>query len=119
MSRSLTKEQAARAFGVPVRIVDRWLRDGCPHSHVRDDLLIFDLEELAQWCAERGFHLRSPTLAEVAKQVASIVSVEDVDAIVVLLPDLVARGAMSRARANALRDFLADVRLDLEDEGSS
>ncbi len=119
MSRSLTKEQAARAFGVPVRIVNRWLRDGCPHSHVRDDLLFFDQEELVRWCAERGFHLRSPTLAAVAKQVAAIVSVEDVDAIVVLLPDLVSRGVMSRARANALRDFLADVRLDLADDGGS
>lgn len=119
MSRSLTKEQAARAFGVPARIVDRWLQDGCPHSHVRDDLLLFDQDELVGWCAERGFHLRSLTLAAVAKQVAAIVSVEDVDAIVALLPDLVARGAMSRARANALRDFLADVRLDLQDEGGS
>lgn len=114
LSRILTKGQVSRAYGVDLQAVEAWVVQGCPHVHLRDQLVLFEEAELVRWCARRGLRRLPPLADDVVAQIRAIDTVQDVDAVVDELPGLVARGVMSRARVSSLHDFLALLRRDIE-----
>lgn len=114
LSRILSKDQVARAFGVDVTAVEAWLCQGCPHFHLRDERVLFEEAELVRWCTRRGLRRLPPLTDDVVAQIRAVDTVADVDAVADELPGLVARGVMSRARVAALREFLAQLREDIE-----
>lgn len=113
LSRILTRDQVARAYGVDRRTVETWLSQGCPHFHLRHELPLFEETDLVRWCTRRGLRRLPPLSDEVVAQIRAIDTVQDVDAVVDELPGLLASGVMSRTRVSALREFLDHLRLEI------
>ncbi len=56
MTRSLNRNQLAKALGVAARTVTRWVEMGCPYARVKGRLM-FDDGEVRAWCAQQGLDL--------------------------------------------------------------
>lgn len=113
MSRVLTPLQVERAFGVGRLVVEKWLEQGCPCVRLRGGLVLFDEDELARWCAPRGFRRLPPSPDDLAERIREIRTLDDVLDCFDVVDLLLSRGAFSRSRAYALRECLQTVREDL------
>lgn len=116
MSRALTRAQLACTYGVDELEVEYWVHHGCPCTRIRRDLVLFDDEEVTRWCADRGLARRPPLIDDLLPRLRSLQSIDEVDELSDDVEVFVARGALSRARASILREYLARTRLRFEGE---
>lgn len=110
MNRTLTCSDLAVQWEVSPQTVVNWVGDGCPCSR-EGNRLLFDEVEVARWRAEQEL-LEVRALSD---ELPPLATAEDVAELLENLPELVARRVMSRRRANALRDRLSRLLLELED----